>query len=116
MISIKNAIEALLNNRELSVTQAADRYFSAHFRQRINGIWLDRPAFLAGISELRLITDKVTVTVLDEFKNGAHYAERHTIDFVKHDGERMHQEVYLFAQTDADGRFVTIEEATLQID
>lgn len=55
----------------------------------------------------------LAITVLDEFIHGDRYAERHIVELVKRDSERVRQEVYLFAERDADGRFVRIEETTL---
>ncbi|CAN7300480.1 hypothetical protein [Caballeronia sp. LjRoot31] len=44
------------------------------------------------------------------------YAERHVVDLIKRDGERILQEVYLFAERDPDGRFARIEETTLMLE
>ena len=41
--------------------------------------------------------------------------ERHVVELLKHDGERVVHEVYLFAQRDPDGRFNRIEETTLKL-
>jgi len=116
MTSLKDAIEDILNHRHLSVEEAADRHFSRGFRQRTNGRWDDRAAFVARITQLREIVDHVHVTVLDELAEGRHYAERHRIELVMRDKPRMVHEVYVFAQRDADGRFARIEEATVALE
>lgn len=104
MSTIKDAIADLFN-RELTVEEAVERHFDPFFRQRVNGDWLVRHAFLAGIISLREVVDQVTITVLDEFSDGNRYSERHVIDLIKRDGERIRQEVYLFAERAHDGRF-----------
>lgn len=115
MNTIKEAVEDLLNNRQLSVDEAVDWHFGPTFRQRTNGIWDDRAAFRARISQFREVVEHSSITVLDEHVDAGRYAERHVVDLVKRNGERIVQEVYLFAQRDPDGRFNRIEEATVQL-
>ena len=64
---------------------------------------------------LRDAVRPVTFTVLDEMVDGVRYAERHVIELVRHEGERIAQEVYVFAERDQDGRFVRIEEAAVDV-
>lgn len=116
MSKLKEAIEGLLNNRKLTVDEAADKHFTPNFRQRTNGSWDDRIAVIARITALREVIAQVTVTVLNEFDNATSYAERHIIEMLKHDGERIYQEVYVFAARDNDQRFTQIEEITLKLD
>lgn len=115
MSTIKDAVEDLLNNRRLTVDEAVDRHFAPSFRQRTNGSWDDRAAFRARIVLLREVVEHTTITVLDELVAADHYAERHVVDLVKRDGERIVQEVYVFAERDPDGRFIRIEEATVML-
>ncbi len=112
--TLKQAIDDLFDP-QLSVEEALDRHFSPLFRQRVNGSWQDRSAFLAGIASFRGAVERATVTVLDELVDGDRYAERHVVDLRKRDGSRMLQEVYVFAQRDVDGRFVRIEEVALPL-
>lgn len=114
MPSLKQAINDLFDP-QMSAEEALDRHFAPSFRQRINGQWIDRAAFLAGIVQSRAVVEHATVTVLEEFEDGARYAERHAIQLVKHDGERIVQEVSVFAQRAPDGRFTRIEETTLML-
>ncbi|MHC8332827.1 hypothetical protein [Pseudomonas sp. LB3P25] len=116
MTTIKDAIDDLFNNPQLTAQEAINRHFGPSFRQRSNGSWDDRPAFVARIVQLREVVEQVTVTVLDELIDAECYAERHIIDLIKRDGERIIQEVYVFAQFDADGRFARIEETTLVLE
>jgi hypothetical protein len=110
MSTIKEVVDDLLNPK-ISVQEAMDRHFASAFRQRINGNWVDRAAFLEGIGRLRETLDHAELTVLDEVFAGEHYAERHFIDLIMRDGTSVRQEVYIFARRDSDGRFMRIEEA-----
>jgi hypothetical protein len=116
MTTIKDAVEDLLDPRRLTVEEAANRHFGPTFRQRTNGRWDDRDAFLARIALLRESVDHATITVLDELGEAGRYAERHVVELVRRDGTRIVQEVYVFAERDPDGRFVRIEEATVPLD
>lgn len=116
MSTIKEAVEDLFNNLQLSADEAIDRHFGPGFRQRTNGRWDDRPAFSERIAHLREVVQYATITVLDELAAGERYAERHVVDLLKHDGGRICQEVYVFAERDPDGRFARIEETTLILD
>jgi hypothetical protein len=111
--TLKDALADLLQNQDLSVDEAADRHISPDFRQRTNGQWDDRAGFLTRIAHLRSTTQHTTITVLDELTDGDRYAERHIIDLLRNDGQRIVQEVYLFAALDSDGRLERIEEVAL---
>ena len=113
MSTIEAAVDDLLNNRQLTAAEALDRYFGPAFRQRTNGSWDDRTAVLARAIQLRDLVEHATITVLDELAVGDRYAERHLIDLRHRDGTRTVQEVYLFAERDADGRFTRIEETAV---
>lgn len=112
---LKGAIDDLFSGGELPVKDAVDKHFAATFVQRVNGVRIDRQTFVAGISELRRIVAQTTVTVLDELIDTDRYAERHIIELIKYDGERIAQEVYVFARRDANGRFNRIEETSVAI-
>lgn len=110
--TIKEAVDDLLNP-QIAVQESMESHFAPAFRQRVNGRWIDRAAFLEGIVRLRAALDQASITVLDELANEEHYAERHLIHLVMRDGQIVRQEVYVFAQRASDGRFVSIDEATL---
>jgi hypothetical protein len=112
--TIKEAVDDLLNP-QLAVQASMDSHFAPAFRQRVNGRWIDRATFLEGIVRLRETLGHASITVLDELANEEHYAERHLIHLVMRDGQVACQEVYVFAQRASDGRFVSIEEATLAV-
>ena len=116
MTTLKDAIEDLLNNRQLTAAEAVDRHFGPDFRQRTNGTWDDRATFLAGIKHFRDVVAHATIDVLDELGEADRYAERHVIDLLERDGGRIRQEVYVFARRDPDGRFACIEETTLLLE
>ena len=115
MNELKNAIHDLFNDSLLTADDAIDRHFAPGFRQRSNGHWDERAAFRARIILLREVFEHATISVLDEFLDGERYAERHVIDLMKRDGERILQEVYVFAERDRDGRFTRIEETSVML-
>ncbi|GGY93239.1 nuclear transport factor 2 family protein [Shewanella fodinae] len=114
MSTIKNAVDDLLTP-QVPIQEAMDRHFAPDFRQRVNGNWIDRTAFLDGMVRLRQALKQAKITVIDEVATEELYAERHVVDLVMHDGARVLQEVYVFAQRGSDGRFVRIEEATVAL-
>lgn len=113
--TIKQAVADLLNPA-LAVPASMDRHFAPAFRQRVNGRWLDRAAFITAIVALRQGLAEARLRVLDEFVDGARYAERHRIALRMADGAVVQREVYVFAQRDAHGRFLLIEEASIAVD
>lgn len=115
MTTIKSAIDDLFNHPGLTTKEAIERHFDPRFRQRVNGEWIEYSAFQAHMDQLRSIVDRATITILDELVDGSRYAERHMIDLFMRDGERVLQEVYLFAELGHDGRFRQIEEVTLAL-
>ena len=114
MTTIKELVEDLLDGTRMTVAEAMDRHFSSAFRQRTNGSWESREEVAIRIASLRQVFERATVTVLDEMRDGARYAERHVVELVDREGGRLHMEVYVFAEMDADGRFLRIEEANFQ--
>ncbi|MCJ9709791.1 nuclear transport factor 2 family protein [Bordetella hinzii] len=116
MTTIKDAINDLFNAPQFTTEEAVDRHFGPVFRQRVNGTWDDRSGFLARMDRLRETVAHAAITVLDEFSDGGRYAERHVIDMLKRDGERILQEVYVLAERGSDGRFIRIEETALTLE
>lgn len=114
MTILKKAIDDLFDPT-LTIEHAVDRHFAPGFRQRTNGQWDDRAGFLAHIALLRDRVAHAKVTVLDAHADGARYAQRHVIELLQRDGERIALEVYLFAERAPDGRFLRIEETTLKL-
>jgi hypothetical protein len=115
MGTLKEAIEALFDG-DVAVEVAVDRHFAPSFRQRVDGAWIDRAAFVAGIAELRESVESAAIEVLDELAAGDRYAERHVIELRRRQGGPIRQEVYVFAERDPHGRFTRIEEAAVPLE
>jgi hypothetical protein len=111
MSTMRDAVLDLLGDRGPSVAEAVDRHFATTFSQRVDGTDLDRAAFLERMTALRASVLRVDLTVLDELADGPRYAERHVVDLELRDGARLRREVLVFAERDASGRFVRIDEA-----
>lgn len=116
MTGIAQALNDLLNNHSVPLESAIDRHFAPGYRQRTDGIWSDRNEFSDHIAHLRSVTESTEVAVLDEFRDGTRYADRHIVTVTKRDGSRVVQEVYLFGELADDGRFLRVEETTLMLE
>ncbi|MFC4331132.1 nuclear transport factor 2 family protein [Streptomyces andamanensis] len=112
---IRTALTDLLLTPGLTVEEAAGRHFTPDYRQRTDGDWADRAAFLDHIAHLRTVVDGGRIEVHEELRDGTRYADRHTVHITKKDGSAVAMEVYLFAELAADGRFRRIEETTLML-
>ncbi|MFJ5228529.1 nuclear transport factor 2 family protein [Kitasatospora sp. NPDC088391] len=110
---IEAALTDLLLTPGLPLAEAADRHFAPDYRQRTDGGWADRDEFLAHIAHLRTLVADGRVEVHEELRDGARYADRHTVHLTKTDGSAVSMEVYVFADLAPDGRFRRIEETTL---
>ncbi|MET8452010.1 nuclear transport factor 2 family protein [Streptomyces sp. NPDC005209] len=114
-IGIEAALTDLIFNRDLTVEEAADRHFTPEYRQRTDGRWDDRAAFIKHITHVRGLVAEGRVEVHDELYDGGKYADRHTVYITKTDGSTVTMEVYVFADLAPDGRFSRIEETTLML-
>ncbi|MGB6241839.1 MAG: nuclear transport factor 2 family protein [Castellaniella sp.] len=114
--NIRSALDDLLNQQQRPLEDVLTRHFGPDFRQRTNGQWADRDAFAQHARKLREVTASARIEILDELRDGNRYADRHRVYVVKRDGSRVVQEVYLFAELDAEGRFACIEETTLMLE
>jgi hypothetical protein len=110
-----SALTDLLFRPEVDLATAADRHFAPDYRQRTDGSWDERDGFVEHIAHLRSIVASGTVRVLDEFRDGPRYADRHVVEILKLDGSRVEMEVYVFGEFAADGRFRRVEETTLML-
>ncbi|MFJ9648529.1 nuclear transport factor 2 family protein [Streptomyces sp. NPDC004244] len=113
---ITRAINDLLFTPGLALEEALDRHFAPDYRQRTNGAWSDRAAFAEHMARLRSLIGSGHVEVHEELRDGARYADRHTVTLTLRDGGTSRTEVYLFALMAPDGRFRRVEETTLLID
>lgn len=116
MTDIYAALNDLLNRPDIPLDNVLDKHFSPAYRQRTNGRWDNREEFRRHIQKLRDLVSSVEIEVLDELKDGKHYADRHIVRVSKRDGSKVVQEVYLFGIFDEDGRFDRIEETTLMLE
>jgi hypothetical protein len=110
-----SALTDLLFRPEVDLAAAADRHFAPDYRQRTDGSWDERDGFVEHIAHLRSIVAGGSVRVLDEFRAGPLYADRHVVEILKRDGSRVEMEAYVFAEFAADGRFRRVEETTLML-
>ncbi|WP_202819096.1 nuclear transport factor 2 family protein [Actinosynnema sp. ALI-1.44] len=112
---IRAALTDLLFSPDLDLYEAVDRHFTPDYRQRTDGEWDDREGFVEHIAHLRTIVAAGSIEVHDELYDGAHYADRHTVEVTKTDGSTVRTEVYVFGDFAPDGRFSRIEETTLML-
>lgn len=112
---IRTALDGILNQQHFPLEEVLDRHFSPDYRQRTNGQWDDREAFASHARKLREVVASARFEVLDELRDGNRYADRHRVHVTKRDGTQVVQEVYLFAELDAEGRFARVEETTLML-
>ena len=96
--TIATALTDLLLTPGLPLQEALDRHFAPDYRQRTDGVWIDRAGFAEHIAHLRGVVADGAIRVHDELAEGSGYAERHTIDVVKTDGSTASHEVYVFAE------------------
>ncbi|MEU3461077.1 nuclear transport factor 2 family protein [Streptomyces sp. NPDC006733] len=112
---ITRAINDLLFTPGLDLGEAVDRHFAPDYRQRTDGEWSDRASFVQHMTKLRSVVRDGHIEVHDELRDGARYADRHSVTVTKHDGATSVTEVYLFAEFAPDGRFRRVEETTLLV-
>ncbi len=113
---IRLALDGILNQQQLPLDNVLDSHFSPDYRQRTDGHWDDREAFVRHARKLREVVASARIDMLDEFRDGNRYADRHRVHITKRDGTQVVQEVYLFAELDAEGRFARVEETTLMLE
>lgn len=113
---IRSALDDILNQQQRPLEDVLDHHFSPGYRQRTNGHWDEREAFAQHARKLREVVASARIEVLDELRDGQRYADRHRAHVTKRDGTQVVQEVYLFAELDAKGRFARIEETTLMLE
>ncbi|MGP3684292.1 nuclear transport factor 2 family protein [Streptomyces sp. IBSNAI002] len=113
---ITRAINDLLFTPVPDLEEALDRHFTPDYRQRTNGVWSDRAGFAQHMARLRSMVRGGHIEVHEELRDGARYADRHTVTVRLENGRVSRTEVYLFARMAPDGRFRRVEETTLLVD
>lgn len=112
--SLSAAVNQLLDpHSDLAAT--LDRHFSQTFRQRADGVWIDRAEFADRMARLRSVLVTATVEVHEELSDGEVYAERHKIVIDLVDRSRVRTEVFVFGRHTPDGRFSELQELTLSL-
>jgi hypothetical protein len=108
---ISDALHDLVFSQRLTVDQAMDKYFADGYRHRHSGAVRSRAEFAEKAAAARARIARGTVTVLDEFRDGRGYAERHLLTVVRNDGSAERTEVYVIGRYADDGRFASLNEA-----
>src|SRR5690242_18416575 len=108
---ISDALRDLIFDQSMSVEDAIDTYFAPNFVHRNSGKSLTRAEFAAMAAQAREQIAKGDITVLDEFRDGDRYSERHVLDYTNVDGGVERLVIYLIGRYAADGRFRELNEA-----
>ncbi|KZR49684.1 hypothetical protein A3N69_09805 [Klebsiella aerogenes] len=115
IMTITTVLDEILNQQEVPLDLILNRHFSPVYRQRTNNEWEGLDGFAQHARKLREIIASGKIEVCDELRDGNLYATRHRVLCTKHNGEEVDMEVYMFAETDDDGRFIRVEDATLML-
>jgi len=94
------------------LTPTIDRYFAPDYRQRADGVELDRASFEAHIRHVRSTVSSATVEIMETLQEGNRIADRHLIQATKRDGSVIQVEVHLFGELAQDGRIRRINEVS----
>ncbi len=116
MPGIKALLDDLLNTPNRPLEEVMEAHLTPAYRQRTDGAWSTREEVAQHFGHLRSIVESADVRVHGELTDPPHYAERHTVVINKRDGTRVIQEVYVFGDVAADGRFARLEETTMMIE
>lgn len=112
---IAEALQALLFEPGCELHQALDQYYAPDYTHRSDGKTLDRDEFATLAGHMRSQVIKGAVTVLDELRDGATYAERHVLRVSLADGSSHHREVAIFGTFAEDGRFRHLSESGFDV-
>ncbi|MBM7489012.1 hypothetical protein JOD64_000234 [Micromonospora luteifusca] len=78
------------------LTEALDKFYAPDYTHRSDGKTLDRAEFVEMVTRVRAQIVSGTVTVLDELRDGLHYAERHVFGITMADGSTAKREIAIF--------------------
>ena len=76
----------------------------------------DLDALAQRLETVREVAKHVSVQVISEFVDGHSYAERHVVTVITNDDTPVSREVFVFGKLDEAGRFVSIEELSIETD
>jgi hypothetical protein len=115
---ISDALRALVFEPDsgTELDQVLDRYYAPDFTFRTDGKTLDRAEFAEMVVRVRSQVAEGSVTVLDEFRDGSMYAERHVFHITLKNGATQDREVAIFGTFAEDGRFRHLSETRFDID
>jgi hypothetical protein len=115
---ISDALGALLFNPDsgAQLSEVLDQYYAPDYTHRSDGKTLDRDEFARMVARARSQVTEGTVTVLDEFRYGSAYAERHVFHIAMKSGATQDREVAIFGTFAEDGRFRHLSETGFDID
>jgi hypothetical protein len=117
-VRISDALRALVFEPDpgVELDQVLDRYYAPDFTYRADGKMLDRGEFAEMVARVRSQVAEGTVTVLDELRDGAAYAERHVFHITLKNGDSQDREVAIFGIFAPDGRFRHLSETGFDVD
>jgi hypothetical protein len=115
---ISEALRALVFEPDpgVGLNEVLDRYYAPDYTHRGDGKTLNRDEFTEMVEHIRSQVTGGTVTVLDEFRDGSAYAERHVFHITLKDGATQHREVAIFGTFAEDGRFLHLSETGFDVD
>jgi hypothetical protein len=111
-VRISDALRALVLEPDANedLNQVLDRYYAPDYTHRTDGKTLNRTEFAEMAAGARGQVAAGTVTVLDELRDGATYAERHVFHVTLKNGATQDREVSIFGTFAPDGRFQHVNE------
>ena len=108
---ISDVLRDLIFDQRMPIEDVMDTYCAPDFVHRNSGKLLTRAEFAAMAAQAREQITRGEITVLDEFRDGDRYGERHVLDVTQQDGGVERAEIYLIGRYAADGRFLELNEA-----
>ncbi|GAB4106721.1 hypothetical protein GCM10028790_57400 [Micromonospora taraxaci] len=109
-VRISDALRAVAFEPTRDLTEALDEFYAPDYTHRSDGKTVDRVEFAEMVTRVRAQIVSGTVTVLDELREGLHYAERHVFEITMADGSTAKREIAIFGSYAEDGRFRHLSE------
>ncbi|MEU5903405.1 hypothetical protein [Micromonospora sp. NPDC047527] len=109
-VRISDALRAVAFEPTRDLTEALDEFYAPDYTHRSDGKTINRAEFAQMVTEVRGQIVSATVTVLDEQRDGLHYAERHVFEITMVDGSTAKREIAIFGTYAEDGRFRHLSE------
>ncbi|MEV6371204.1 nuclear transport factor 2 family protein [Micromonospora musae] len=109
-VHLSDALNELALAPTRALDEALDAYYAPDYTHRSDGRTLDRAGFAQMVAGMRERVVSGTVTVLDEFRDGSAYAERHVYEITMADGSTIRREISVFGSYAEDGRFRHLSE------